>query len=65
MTTMMTMMMTSTMMTTMTAIEHTCKTDITTQAAGDIYIHSLLADLQTAETEGAELQVGLSPDFQD
>jgi len=26
------------------------------QAAGDIYIHSLLADLQTAETEGAELQ---------
>ena len=27
------------------------------QAAGDIYIHSLLTDLQTAETEGAELQV--------
>jgi len=26
------------------------------QAAGDIYIHSLLTDLQTAETEGAELQ---------
>ena len=29
----------------------------TPQAAGDIYIHSLLTDLQTAETEGAELQV--------
>ena len=30
---------------------------LTPQAAGDIYIHSLLTDLQTAETEGAELQV--------
>lgn len=27
------------------------------QQAGDIYIRSLLTDLQTAETEGEELQV--------
>ena len=34
-----------------------CILNASSQAAGDIYIHSLLTDLQTAETEGAELQV--------
>ena len=37
----------------------------TPQAAGDIYIHSLLTDLQTAETEGAELQVTIKLDWND
>ena len=35
---------------------------MTIQAAGDIYIHSLLTDLQTAENEGAELQVSFKGD---